>query len=188
MFRLTLQYIPFSSDAGFLRIKQTQVTGVPPYLSIFYIHVYSSLFVLLAGFTQFSNYLLTSYKWVHRLFGKLYFLIVLFLSAPSGIFMGFYANGAWHTKLSFIILGVLWFLFTAISIVAIKKGQVEKHKAFMTRSFALALSAITLRAWKVVIVHCFNTAPMDTYQIIAWLGWMPNLLIAEYCLINKPRI
>ena len=102
--------------------------------------------------------------------------------------MGFYANGAWHTKLSFIILGVLWFLFTAISIVAIKKGQVEKHKAFMTRSFALALSAITLRAWKVVIVYCFNTAPMDTYQIIAWLGWVPNLLIAEYCLINKHKI
>jgi uncharacterized membrane protein len=175
-----LQYIPFDSDIAFLRIKQTVVRSLPPYLSIFYIHVYSSIFVLLAGFTQFSDYIMTNYKSLHRFFGKLYFLNVLFLSAPSGIFMGFYANGAWHTKLSFILLGILWFLFTALAIVAIKKGQIAKHRAFMIRSFALALSAITLRTWKVVIVYCFDTAPMDTYQIIAWLGWIPNLLIAEY--------
>ena len=187
MLQLTLRYIPFSSDVAFLQIKQTVVKTVPLYLTIFYIHVYSSIFVLLAGFTQFSGFVLTNYRSLHRLVGKVYFLDVLFLSAPSGLFMGFYANGAWQTKLSFIILSILWFLFTTLSIIAINKGHIAKHRAFMIRSFSLALSAITLRAWKVVIVYCFHTAPMDTYQIIAWLGWVPNLMIAEYYFINKPN-
>jgi hypothetical protein len=58
----------------------------------------------------------------------------------------------------------------------------------MMRSFALALSAITLRSWKVILVVCFDTAPMDTYKIIAWLGWIPNLLIAEYLINRKNKI
>lgn len=55
----------------------------------------------------------------------------------------------------------------------------------MIRSFALTLSAITLRLWKVVLVKLFHPAPMDVYMIIAGLGWIPNLIIAEYFIIKK---
>ncbi len=55
----------------------------------------------------------------------------------------------------------------------------------MLRSFALTFSAITLRFWKVILVYLFQPAPMDVYQIIAWLGWIPNLLIVEYYLYNQ---
>ena len=49
----------------------------------------------------------------------------------------------------------------------------------MIRSFSLTLSAISLRAWKVVLVYLFHPKPMDVYLIIAWLGWGLNLFIAE---------
>ena len=49
----------------------------------------------------------------------------------------------------------------------------------MYRSYALTLSAITLRAWKWLIINVFETAPMDTYKIVAWLGWVLNLLVIE---------
>jgi uncharacterized membrane protein len=186
MLQLTLQYIPLKPDVAFLRIKQNEVLNVKGYLSVFYIHVYSSLFVLVAGFTQFSKSILKKSKQIHRAFGWMYFAVVLLLSAPSGIFMGFCANGAWHTKLSFILLGTLWIVFTLQALIAIKSKQIKVHQNYMLRSFALALSAVTLRSWKVLIVACFDTAPIDTYKIIAWLGWVPNLLIAEY-LINKKR-
>ena len=184
MIQLTLQYIPFNSDVAFLRIKQTEINTIKPYLTIFYIHVYGSIFVLLAGLTQFSSYILKEHKPIHRILGYTYVVIVLLLAAPSGIFMGFFANGVWHTKVSFILLGALWFWFTLKSFIAVKNKQYKIHQNFMVRSFALAVSAITLRFWKVIIVYTFHTAPMDTYKIIAWLGWIPNLFIAEY-LINK---
>lgn len=185
MAKLTWQYFPLGSDIVFLRIKQDVVTTVPIYLTIFYVHIYSAILVLLAGFTQFSVLILKKYRPLHRLSGKLYAFTVLLLAAPSGIFIGFYANGSWHTKLSFMLLGILWWFFTVKAMHAIWQKQFIIHEKMMTRSFALALSAITLRAWKVIIVYSFDTAPMDTYQIIAWLGWIPNLLIAEYYLRNK---
>ena len=187
MLSLTLQYIPLKSDIAFLRIKQREVNSVSGYLPIFYVHVYSSIFVLLAGFTQFSQLILNSYKKLHRFFGWLYFIVVLCLSAPSGIFMGFHANGAWHSQLSFIFLGCLWIAFTLKALLSIKAGKVSLHRDYLIRSFALALSAITLRTWKVIIVMCFHTAPIDTYKIIAWLGWIPNLLIAEYIINQKNK-
>ncbi len=185
MLQLTLQYIPLKPDVAFLQIKQTEVHSVKGYLFIFYVHVYSSILVLLAGFTQFSGYLLRQYKKIHRFFGWNYFIVVICLSAPSGIFMGFFANGAWHSKVSFILLGLLWEYCTISALVYIKQNKVDKHRQFMIRSFALAVSAITLRTWKVILVYTLHTAPMDTYQIIAWLGWVPNLLIAEYIIRRK---
>ncbi|MDI9364998.1 MAG: DUF2306 domain-containing protein [Flavobacterium sp.] len=185
MIRLTLQYVPFSSEVAFLLIKQTEVQTVKWYLPIFFVHVYSAIFVLIAGFTQFSATILKTNKSLHRNAGKLYAIVVLVFAAPSGIFMGCFANGAWHSKVSFIVLGIIWWLFTGKAMLAIWQRQFILHEKMMVRSFALALSAITLRAWKVIIVYSFGTAPMDTYQIIAWLGWIPNLLIAEYYLNQK---
>ena len=61
----------------------------------------------------------------------------------------------------------------------------------MIRSFALTLSAITLRIWKVVLAHYTDIGPMDRYRIIAWVGWVLNFLIAEwyiYYYIKRKRL
>jgi len=49
----------------------------------------------------------------------------------------------------------------------------------MMRSFALTMSAITLRFWKYLIIFFLHPRPMDVYRIVAWLGWGFNLLIIE---------
>lgn len=185
MFKITIKYIPFNTNIAFLNIKQTEVHSIPYYLAFFYIHVYSSLFCLIAGFTQFNKRLLKNKPKIHRNIGKLYILIVLLFSAPSGFIIGLYANGGLFSKISFIILAILWFLFTLKAFLSVKKGKITQHKKFMYRSFALAFSAITLRLWKVILVYLFQPNPMDVYQIIAWLGWIPNLLFVEYFILKK---
>ncbi|WP_316847044.1 DUF2306 domain-containing protein [Pedobacter psychrodurus] len=185
MVQITLRYIPLSSEVSFLHIKQTEVSGIKAYLPIFYVHVYSAIFVLLAGFTQFNAKILAKYPKVHKWLGYLYVSFVLLFAAPSGVFIGWFANGGVMAKTSFIILGVLWFWFTLKATLLILKRKVIDHKKLMYRSFALATSAITLRLWKVILVYLFHPAPMDVYQIIAWLGWIPNLLIAEWLIKKK---
>lgn len=54
MLGITLQYIPIDSDAAFLRIKQ-DVVHLPYYLPAFFIHAFTAVLVLPAGFTQFSR-------------------------------------------------------------------------------------------------------------------------------------
>ncbi|WP_338140820.1 DUF2306 domain-containing protein [uncultured Flavobacterium sp.] len=185
MIKITLQYIPLNSNVAFLQIKQTEISQIPFYYPIFYVHVYSAIFVLLAGFSQFSSALLKKYPATHRNIGKVYVFVVLFLSAPSGFFIGLFANGGLYSKISFVTLSILWFYFTLKGFTSIKNKNITKHRAFMFRSFALTFSAITLRFWKVILVYLFHPAPMDVYQIIAWLGWIPNLLIVEYYLYNQ---
>lgn len=185
MLQITLRYLPLSSDVAFLQIKQTEVEGIKLYLPVFYIHVYSAIFVLLAGFTQFNKILLSKHSKLHRKLGYLYVVVVLLFAAPSGLFIGFFANGGLIAQTAFSILAILWFLFTLKALLLAKKQQFKAHYQFMLRSFALACSAITLRLWKVILVYLFHPAPMDVYQIIAWLGWIPNLLLVEWIIRKK---
>jgi hypothetical protein len=185
MLKITLYYVPFSTTAAFLKIKQTEVTTLPEYIYIFYAHVYTSIFVLLFGFIQFFSFRSTTGKLIHRYSGYQYIILLLAFAAPSGIYMGWHANGGLSSKASFIMLGLLWWASTCIALLKIKQRRFTAHRDWMMRSYALALSAVTLRLWKVVLVYLFELPPLDTYQIIAWLGWVPNLLIAELLIYNK---
>ena len=185
MFKITIKYIPYNSKLAFLQIKQTEVLGIKPYLFIFYIHVYSALFCLLAGFTQFNTYILKKHSTIHKSLGKFYVIVVLVLASPSGFFIGLFANGGFYSKISFVTLSLLWFYFTLKGFLKIRIGKINSHRKFMLRSFALIFSAITLRLWKVILVYLFHPSPMDLYQVIAWLGWVPNLIIIEFYIYKR---
>jgi hypothetical protein len=139
----------------------------------------------LAGFTQFNSKLLKNYPVIHKTIGKLYVFAVLFLAAPSGFFIGLFANGGFYSKVSFLTLSLLWFYFTLKGFLMVKSKIINLHKKFMLRSFALAFSAITLRLWKVILVYLFQPSPMDLYQIVSWLGWIPNLLLIELYIFKQ---
>ncbi|MEG0928854.1 DUF2306 domain-containing protein [Chryseobacterium sp.] len=184
MLTITLEYIPLDSNVSFLMIKQTEVIERPEYLTFFYTHVYTSIFVLLSGFLAVIRKDF-GLKNLHRNMGKVYIFLILLFAAPSGMYMGFFANGGFSSKVSFIILGVLWWFSTYKAYQLARQKRFKEHKQWMWRSFALTLSAITLRMWKVIIVYLFHPNPMDVYQIIAWLGWIPNLLLIEYLITKK---
>jgi hypothetical protein len=184
---ISLQYIPFSSDVAFLRIKMDQVQ-LPYYIVSFKAHVFTSFFLLIAGFTQFNKWIRTRYRQLHRWMGWSYITILLLFSAPSGLVLGWHANGGWISQLAFVILGVLWIYFTIQALrFAIKKDW-TKHRNFMIRSYALTLSAISLRLFKYLIVFIWHPLPMDTYRIVAWLGWVVNLIIAETIIANRQKV
>lgn len=183
MVRITLPYLSLNTDIGFLRIKQWVIHN-DVWRFAFFTHVFTSVFVVLAGFTQFYNPFQKKFNAIHRQFGKSYVIIVVLITGPAGLIMSLYANGGWTSQLGFFILSVLWIYFTARAYLAIRKRDFSSHGKFMIRSYALTLSALTLRAWKYLIVMLVQPHPMDAYQVVAWLGWIPNLLIAEW-LIRK---
>lgn len=183
MLRIIFIYIPVQSDAGFLQLKQSYIE-IDSWRIAFFIHVFSSLFALLAGFTQFSKSLLKKKPRLHRMFGYTYVINILMITGPAGLLMSFYANGGISSRIGFVILSVLWMSTTGIALYQAIKKDFRAHRLWMIRSFALTLSAVTLRIWKVVLAylmnhHIINIGPMDRYRIIAWLGWTLNLLVAE---------
>lgn len=178
MAQITLQYFPLNTDVAFLRIKQ-QIIGLTHYRFAFFVHVYTSMLVLLAGFTQFSPSLLRHSPQWHRRLGWLYVIVVMGLAAPSGLVMGWYANGGVSSRMAFCLLAVLWFWSTLKAVLSAYRRDFTAHRAWMIRSFALTLSAITLRAWKYVLVALLHPRPMDVYRTVAWLSWIGNIVVAE---------
>ena len=182
-----MAYLPYNTDVGFLRIKQ-QYIGIDQWRIAFFIHVYASMWVLFAGFTQFSKTIQQQYPRLHRNLGYIYVVDVLLITGPAGLLMGFYANGGWSSRIAFVLLALLWIYFTAMALIRAKQKDFSAHRRFMIRSYALTLSAITLRAWKYAITNTVELPPMDVYRVVAWLGWGLNLIIAEWVIRKKPPL
>jgi hypothetical protein len=190
MARITAEYIPYNTDVGFLQIKQHYI-DIDHWRIAFFVHVYTSMLVLFAGFTQFSGHVQSYHPRIHRTSGYIYVTNVLLITGPASLIMGVYANGGLTSKIAFITLGIGWITFTAIALIKAIKGDFVSHREFMIRSFALTLSALTLRAWKYAITNTVELPPMDVYRAVAWLGWVPNLIFAEVLIrrssLRKPR-
>ncbi|WP_010182832.1 DUF2306 domain-containing protein [Aquimarina agarilytica] len=184
MILITLQYIPIKLNVAFLNIKQEEIE-TKYYQIAFFSHVYTSIFVLILGITQFSNTIRSTFSSIHKIFGKLYVFLILLIAAPSGLIMALHANGGVFSKISFSIQALLWFWFTYKAFRYAKNKQWDNHQKFMLRGFALTLSAISLRLFKWIIVSTIELPPMDTYKIVSWLGWVFNLTLVEIYLMNK---
>lgn len=179
-----MAYIPYNTDVGFLRIKQDYI-GIDHWRIAFFIHVYASLWVLFAGFTQFSRNIQRNNPRLHRILGYIYVTNILLVTGPAGLIMGFYANGGFFSRVAFVALAVLWILFTAIALIKARQKDFKAHRRYMIRSYALTLSALTLRAWKYAITNTVTLPPMDVYRAVAWLGWVVNLGVAEYIIYRS---
>jgi len=179
MVGLTIPYFSFNDQTAFLRIKQWIIHN-EIWKTAFYVHVLTSCLCLIAGFTQFSKTFLRKFPRIHRYMGRMYVGIILIFSGPTGFIMSIYANGGLLSQAAFVSLTILWIYFTYNALMYARKKDFSKHHEFMIRSFALTLSALTLRAWKLGIVLLFRPHPMDVYMLVAWLGWVPNLIIAEW--------
>jgi uncharacterized membrane protein len=186
MLRMVLDYSAFRDDVDFLRFKQAYV-GYWWWKSAFYVHVFSSVGALLAGFTQFSNQILREHRFWHRLIGRIYAYDILVINFPAGMVLAVCANGLLPGRIAFVLLDCLWFTFTLVAVAAAREGQIGRHREFMIRSYALTLSAITLRSWKLILSHSFQIAPIQLYMIEAWIGFVPNLLVAEWWIRNRRR-
>lgn len=173
-----LQYVRFDLKIGFLAYKQPLVNN-PFWITVFYMHVFTCFVCLIAGFTQFSPSILEQTPSTHRLMGKIYVYNVLFFNFPVGLILAIYANGGIWGKIAFSLLAILWFYFTLSSVNAIRKGNIALHKKQMIRSYALTLTALTLRLLKMIMSHYSNWSYNEVYIFDAWTALIINLSIGE---------
>ncbi len=187
MWRIVWPYSSGRTDIDFLLSKQ-RIIHLTHYRVAFCLHIFSSLWLLASGLTQFSGYILQKWKGVHRWVGRVYVGIIVFISGPSALVMALYANGGWSTKASFAVLSVAWWGCTLEAYRAIRAGQVREHAAWMIRSYALTLSAITLRLMQMGLAMYSGLDPERSYELIAWPSWLLNWFVAECLLARRMRM
>lgn len=179
LIKLSLPYVKFKPGIEFLSTKQF-IYHLKHWKISFYIHVFISPLLLIAGLISTITIIRLRLPAFHQIAGKIYVLLVLFFAGPSGLIMSFYSNGGVLTKVSFVSLSIIWIFSTLMGYISIRKQEYKKHLIWMYRSYALTLSAITLRFYAYLFdVFNINIDPITTYTIIAFISWIPNLIIIE---------
>ncbi|HQV05270.1 MAG TPA: DUF2306 domain-containing protein, partial [Chitinophagaceae bacterium] len=140
----TLPYLSFSKDFSFIE-ERSFLFQSNFYNACFYIHISAGALCIGSALVQFSRYILKKSKAVHRFFGKIYVFVVLFLAAPTGLYMSFFAKGSFWERALFMFMAIWWFITTLNGLTTIHKRNVIAHKVWMIRSYAMAMTAVTFR-------------------------------------------
>ena len=179
MARLSVPYLHMEHDVDFLKTKYN-VYHISYWRIGFYAHVFTSVFVLLAGATQFTRYIIFKWPRLHRYAGYSYVWLVLFVSGPGAMAMALHANGGLPAKASFILQTVMWFIFTSGAWYYAAKKKYIKHAECMLLSYSLTFAAVTLRILVVLLaqLHIKGLRPVDAYIFVAWMSWVPNMIMA----------
>lgn len=140
-------------------------------------HFIGGPLALLVGPFQLLNGLRRRRPRLHRTLGWVYAGSVL-VGGGAGLVLAFGSYGGLTTHFGFGMLAVLWLAFTATAVWSARRGRYRVHRRFMIRSFALTFGAVTLRAYIPLLLVAGVPFP-EIYQTVAWLAWVPNLVVAE---------
>ena len=169
---------------GLLSSKSNELLTSAIWNTAFYAHIILGGIALLIGWLLFSTKLRLSNLGAHKAIGKVYIISVL-ISSIAGIGLGFFATGGIVPSAGFICLGIVWFSTTLLAYQRIRNMQIEQHRRLMIYSYAVCFAAVTLRIRLPLLIILFGDF-IFAYSIVAWLCWVPNILIA-HLIVRKLR-
>lgn len=149
-----------------------------------YTHVFAATIALLLGPFQFIERLRRKRPRLHRISGRIYLGVGVGFGGLAGLYMASFAYGGPVAKLGFAGLASAWLYTGWQAYRAIRRGDVATHRRWIVRNFALTLAAVSLRI--LLPLSGISGIPFATaYPAVAWLCWIPNLLLAEWILAGQ---
>jgi uncharacterized membrane protein len=146
---------------------------------------------LLVGPVQFIPRVRARYPRLHRTAGWVYVTCVV-AGGATAISAATLSPGGYPAQLGFYFGSVAW-LYTLLQAVrAIRRGDIEQHRIWMIRNYALTLLAVTLRVVFFPIgFSLVNTVPSltegDVYTMGVWGSLVLNTLLTEYVILHRSK-
>ena len=164
-----------------------QELGLPyptsAYRAALFAHIAGGIVALATGPFQFSLRLRHRNAWLHRALGLAY-LVGVAIGGVAALAAAGLSESSPIARTGFAGLGIAWLVtgWSAWRSALARRFQV--HRAWVYRSFALTLAAVTLRIELPLLAIAFQGFE-PAYTIVAWLCWVPNLLIAEWLIRTR---
>ena len=181
----TLPYFSFSKSFSFIE-ERSFLFQSKFYSTCFYTHILAGSICITTALIQFSRYILKKSKAIHRWSGNLYVFVVLFLGAPTGLYMSFFAKGSFWERMLFIFMAGCWFFTTLNGLTAIHKKNILAHKIWMIRSYAMAMTAVTFRVYH-IFFFLMDWDHLENYELSLWISVIGNMLFAEWIIYCKSK-
>lgn len=157
-------------------LQAPNITGNPFAMPWLVVHAAGAATALLVGGFQFIPALRRN-RTLHRWLGRVYATGCI-VGGFAGLGLAFGSTAGPIAGWGFGLLAVIWIHVTAQGWLTARAGRFDEHRRWMMRSFALTFAAVTLRLY-MPLGDLAGLDGLPAYRAIAWLCWIPNLLLVE---------
>ena len=179
-----VDYFPPNFQSDFLHGRDSYFFGAYQYA--FYVHIASGPVSLVLGMALISETFRRRYPRWHRYLGRIQTICVLFLVAPSGLWMAYHAATGTIAAVGFATLSVATGATVALGWRAAVERRFRDHQRWMWRCFLLLCSAVVLRLFGGLAIVA-GIGDNWTYSLAAWMSWMLPLLVFELSSLGSLR-
>lgn len=175
-------YLPLVPDVEVIPLDP----GFPDFHAlIITLHAIPAGLAMLVGPFQFVRPLRRRYLGAHRWVGRVYLLSVAAASV-TGLVAGVIATTGIMSQAAFVIMVALWSYSGWMAYASIRKRQIQLHRIWMVRNFALAFAAPVLRIVLISLQTFAPTLPFnDIYYVSVWTGVLVPLVFAEWFIVQR---
>lgn len=154
----------------------------------YYTHVLFAIPVLLGAPLQFISGLRQRWPRFHRVLGRSY-VCGATVAAVTAVYMGV-AGPYEGSRLSIGITGTLWLFFTLAAWHHAVNKNFSAHRAFMIRSYTMALVLVWLRLMFDLQDYLFFYVRDEDLRDATreWASWVVPLLVVEFSLSWLPQL
>lgn len=182
LFLVASRYLTLNPDVFFSEQKLVYMA----HTTMIVLHVAGAMLAIIIGPFQFLEGMRKGRLLkVHRWLGRTYLIGVL-VGGLAGLYMATLSYGGMISHLGFASLAILWLFSGFMAYKHIRNKNLELHREWMTRNYALTFAGVTLRLW-LPIFGGFGIEFLTGYLIVSWLCWIPNLFVAQWIIIKRRR-
>jgi hypothetical protein len=148
------------------------------------LHIAVTALAIITAPWQFARRLRDRHPLVHRTMGRIY-LVAGFVGIGTGTAIALGSSQGLVAGLGFLCLGLAWLTVTAVAYRMILVRDYGAHRRWMLRSFSLIFGAVTLRIY-LPLSFALGLDFGSSYPVIAWLNWVPNIVVIEWWIRHEP--
>lgn len=148
------------------------------YRVITLLHVVPAAVFFLLAPLQFVPAIRSRHLNIHRWSGRLLLILAIPLGT-SGFFFGGMPFGGPSETIAVALAGGLFFYALARAFLAIRRGDVTRHREWMIRMMAVIVGIFTIRVVDLVIMRLVAISAQASFSPSVWIGWILTVISAE---------
>lgn len=180
---LALYYV-WRNVGRYLEVRPETYGYFWPKRAWLWLHLVGGATAVLLGPLQFVARLRKVYPRAHRWMGRVYLLGILFAAAGATGMVATTPLG-WTTAYAFAVMIFAWLATGFMALMAVLKGHVEIHRAWMRRNYIITFAFVVFRlAGKIPGLYELGTVA-EVFTTFGWMSWVVPLLLGELLVSAK---
>lgn len=169
-------YLPLNFDADFLLGRESYFWN--GYHWAFYPHIFAGPLSLILGTILISDQFRRPFPKWHRFFGRVQAVCVIFIVAPSGLWMATRAASGPVAGIGFVLLSLATAASMALGWRAARQRRFDNHRVWMWRNYLMLFSTVIVRV-NGGVGALLGINGEWFYAQTAWTSWIVPLVIYE---------